>query len=375
MTATSGNPNAAPSDDGPANPTDSSARNTPLNAVVSIVVGVGLVIVAYIGFFRFPHILPAAPIAINLLAGLVLLTVSLAGLIIIFRALSLDDANAALGMPPGSVRALLALTLIVVFVVVASWELRGLYDPNSALKETAQIPNGKVEEFKLHNAGARMTVMPGPGDGQSTVTLYVPRDAEIQDLAKQVMTIVATVLVTVVGFYFGSNSAADAARTANATIRSVQAALSGSGQDGGAGAGAAAPPSATDLAKTSAAIGALAAAAQKKIADAEQQCQLLREAVTKAGDAGKPLQPSLTDAEKALLAMKAKAQALAADADRAKTAADAAAASVTPDKLKAGADRTAQLNTDATQANHDLDEAAKAFEAARQTILKQTAQG
>jgi hypothetical protein len=347
-----------------------------LSAAVSVGLGVGLVILAVIGFFLFPHTLPTAPIGVNLLAGLVLLTVSLAGLIIIFRALGLDDANAALGMPPGSVRALLALTLIVVFVVVASWELRGLYDPGSALRETAQIPNSRVDEFKTRNAGQRVAVVPGPGEGQSTVTLYLPRDAEIQDLAKQVMTIVATVLVTVVGFYFGSNSAADAARTANATIRSVQAALSASGQDGGAGVGAAAPASAADLAKTSATITALAAAAQKKVADAEQQCQSLRDAVTKAGDAGKPLQASLADAEKALLAMKAKAQALAADADRAKAAAaDAGAASATPDKLKASADRIGQLNTDATQANHDLDEAAQIFEAARQTILKQTAQG
>ena len=32
------------------------------------------------------------------------------------------------------------------------------------------------------------------------------------DLAKQILTVSATVLVTIIGFYFGSNSAAEATR-------------------------------------------------------------------------------------------------------------------------------------------------------------------
>ncbi len=74
--------------------------------------------------------------------------------------------------------------------------------------------------------------------------------------------------------------------------------------------------------------------------------------------------------------MQAKAQALATDADRATTAgADASGASVTTDKLKEIAQRLSQLQTDATQANHEFEQAATAFGAACEIIHKGTAQG
>ena len=66
-----------------------------------------------------------------------------------------------------------------------------------------------------------------------TLKIYLKRklDSTVSDLAKQILTISATVLVTIIGFYFGSNSAADAAR-------SVKDALSaGQSGDGDAGPG------------------------------------------------------------------------------------------------------------------------------------------
>src|SRR5438105_4531562 len=55
--------------------------------------------------------------------GFVVILLCLAGLVIINRALQLTVADAALGLPKGSVRALLAFSLVVVFVIVVSWSL------------------------------------------------------------------------------------------------------------------------------------------------------------------------------------------------------------------------------------------------------------
>jgi hypothetical protein len=108
------------------------------------------------------------PLAVAVLAGFVMLLVALAGLVLIFNALGLSDNTAALGLPAGSIRALLALGLVTVFVGVCSAELIGskTWDP---------------------------------------------------DTAKQMLAITATALTTIVGFYFGSNSANEAYSAANQT--------------------------------------------------------------------------------------------------------------------------------------------------------------
>jgi hypothetical protein len=106
------------------------------------------------------------PLAVGVLAGFLLLIGALAGLVVIFKDLGLSDPGSALGLPSGSIRALLALALVTVFVGVCSAEL---FDPG--------IPDS--------------------------------------DTAKQILSISATALTTIIGFYFGSNAANDAFSAAN----------------------------------------------------------------------------------------------------------------------------------------------------------------
>ena len=62
------------------------------------------------------------------------------------------------------------------------------------------------------------------------VKVYLKRDLpdkDAIDIAKQVITITATVLVTIVGFYFGSKTASDGVTTPGDTLKAVQMALAG----------------------------------------------------------------------------------------------------------------------------------------------------
>lgn len=112
--------------------------------------------------------------AILLSAGVIGLLLALAVVAVFFHGLQLNDKTEALGLPRGSVRAVIAIALILIFAIMSIY----LY---TAMSE-----------------GTPST--------------------ESSDLAKQLVTTVSTLVVAISAFYFGSNSV-QAATDSIATLR------------------------------------------------------------------------------------------------------------------------------------------------------------
>jgi hypothetical protein len=259
-----------------------------------------------------PFTATLAPAGLGVLAGFALLALTFAGLVLLFRSLRLTDPQAALGLPAGSIRALLALGLVIVFVSVATWILI-LRDP---------------------------------------------------DTTKQILTISATALTTIVGFYFGSNASSDAART----IAAITGLANGNG-DGGAKP--ATPPDPKVLAQKVSTIQATAEAAKRRLTElSDPSLDTLK---AEAGAA----QPTVLDqAVEAFQQMTTKYSACATDADRAGDALKSAQQPGADAKiLSDAAARIDQLTADSTAANHDFQTAAASFVAARDALLKSVAKG
>jgi hypothetical protein len=102
-------------------------------------------------------------IIVTIGACFLLLVLILSSLVLLFKALGLADSTAALGLPHGSLRGLLAAGLVIIFIATAS-----AYWASS------------------DNNGTQ----------------------------KQIFTIASTAFTTIMGFYFGSKGAADAHRAA-----------------------------------------------------------------------------------------------------------------------------------------------------------------
>ena len=100
------------------------------------------------------------------IAGVVLLLAVLALVAAVFGTLGLDDSKQPLGLPEGSIRAVIALALVVLFAILSIY----LFDKIS--------------------------------DSQAQIS------SEAKDLAKQLLTIIGTLMTAVAGFYFGAQSAA-----------------------------------------------------------------------------------------------------------------------------------------------------------------------
>lgn len=322
----SGSASSATSQAASAGSTGNSATGQPrkIEPVIAGAAGVLLLLVSaaacLVLFYRAGAATTGAtdvPIGIGVLAGIVLLLVSLAGLVLLFQALGLADDSAAFGLPTGSIRALLALGLVIVFVAVAS------------------------EVLIRH---------------------------DFDDQTKQVLTIAATTLSTVVGFYFGSNASTEAA---SKMADSLASQATGSGDTAPPPPQ---PPAPDQVAQKVTAIRSLATAA-RSAADqlGDPSFEALKAAVAAAPQppAGPP---GIDKAQDAYDRITKNLAAGTTDADRAEAALkewrDAGSDS---GKLPALATRIDQLSTDATGANHAFVTALADYKAERDALLKSIA--
>jgi len=355
-------------------PANGNVGSTPA-VVTGVLIGAILIVAALAGFLLSR---PTAPISVGLeaLGGLVLLSLSLAGLIIVSQALGLATPHQALGLPSGSVRALLAFSLVIAFVAIASWSLGDPVVDTKAVKPddtAAAIAAVMTDEQKLFPA-PRYTVVFNRASNAVEAAEVIDSEGRQQvfDLQKQIMTIIATALVTVIGFYFGSKSSSDAA----ATIANVQKQLVA--KNNGAAAVEEAPPdkppSLDDLQKVSAQIRAMATAAQtNRDALGADPLKDLQDAV--AGQTDTKLQSQLSDAQAALDELDKGVSATDTDADRSEEEVSKLDATADADTLTPSQGKLAGWLDDATKTDAAFTASLTRFTTARDAILAATAKG
>jgi amino acid transporter len=158
---------------------------------------------------------PEAALSLVFVATAVVLILVVCTLTIVFKRLRLSDDNEAMGLPRGSVRSVIALLLIMLFFISAIFlfnstkamptEARQLTGITS--EQYADLPaNEIVNAVSRTEAGATVyDVTLAPGSTNTTTS---------DDLAKQLVTTVATLVTAVAAFYFGANSVSTAHKEA-----------------------------------------------------------------------------------------------------------------------------------------------------------------
>lgn len=311
------------------------------------------------------------------IAGVALLSVTLVGIIVLSRAIGVADPTQALGLPAGSVRALLAFALAIVFVAAASWTLGGLFDPMGPLVAKTSLPADQLDGFLKPYQNDQYIVFKAEGeekDNKVSARVYLRREApqkDVIDIAKQIVTISATVLVTIVGFYFGSKSSSDATKSAGASLEAMRKSVVADQDESGAGTPAG-PATADGIRKAANTVTALAAATATKLQGlGASPLDDLKNAVAQ-GNGGEPLKEALASAEASFATM----------TDRAKAGQESGSQATQLAVIPDGADqatlnlintKTQSALSGATQANHEFEQAYAAFADARQRILAATA--
>ncbi|MFO1337732.1 MAG: hypothetical protein U1F53_05765 [Burkholderiaceae bacterium] len=159
-----------------------------------------------------------AILGIMLLFGAMTITSSL------FQSLGLADKNEALALPPGSVRAAIALSLVVLFATIAIMlfqtlaqdgapkRLEGLSDEEKTL--VLKQPGTRVMAVRKLPCTSAAASAPPPAPAAPAcydVEVAATPSSEAVDLAKQLLTLIGTLMTSVTSFYFAAKTAAPAA--------------------------------------------------------------------------------------------------------------------------------------------------------------------
>lgn len=170
------------------------------------------------------------------LIGLGLTVILMAILAIVYSVLGIENGTQALGMPEGSVRALLAFSLVLIFVCLGTFLFSAVNKRCESCAKTMSPVNDTLlsdlktnfivaaEQAKDDKGKLLYEQIPDPSDktGKGTmddvkhplysVVYYPKQDTNASDFAKQIFTTVATIFVSVVSFYFASQVTSSAVR-------------------------------------------------------------------------------------------------------------------------------------------------------------------
>lgn len=168
---------------------------------------------------KYPQVgLPLlAIVGIMILFGAMALTSTL------FARLGLANREEALALPAGSVRAAIALALIVLFAIIAIMLFQSLAEPyringlsEGDMKTILQEPRNRVlavRRMECANGLAVAGAVGVPGASASApacfdVHLVQPAGQEAIDIAKQLLILIGTLMTSVTSYYFAARTAA-----------------------------------------------------------------------------------------------------------------------------------------------------------------------
>jgi len=163
-------------------------------------------------------------LSILLVLSVILLLVFLTFTTVIFKYLGLSDRSQSLGLPEGSIRAVIALSLILIFMTSSIL----LYEEVEKHSGPAVYNSTNITQDQLDLIPRDEVVYIQRTIVQNNTTLFnVGRTMEKsragEDIAKQIITTVSTLVVAVAGFYFGSKAVGGAGGNVSAVpvIRSI----------------------------------------------------------------------------------------------------------------------------------------------------------
>ncbi|MGP0093063.1 MAG: hypothetical protein ACLPKB_24440 [Xanthobacteraceae bacterium] len=173
--------------------------------VVAVLALVG--IVAFVGRWWPTDPVLALPIAV--IGGVFVLLVTLALVAVAFALLGLADKSQALALPEGSIRAVIALSLVMLFTIVSIFLYNSLSN-SGTIQTIHDLTDQQQKEFVSKIPSANIVlVQPVSQDGSTKFTIYYQNSSHAaEDFAKQLLVLLGTLVTAVASFFFGANSVA-----------------------------------------------------------------------------------------------------------------------------------------------------------------------
>jgi hypothetical protein len=194
----------------------SGTRLLGIAAVLGGAVLVGAVIYGFITLYGQEGPSKGLEGVVLLVAGFVTVALLLYLGTLVLRALDMGAPGEALGMPEGSIRALIAMSLILIFAIIGI-QVFAAGAAGTELVSTG-LTQAQIDALRADGAivvsQALLTPVPAPPAAPLyDVTTRTVMTQEAHDFGLQLMTTVSTLVVAVAGFYFGSRAVSQATTT------------------------------------------------------------------------------------------------------------------------------------------------------------------
>lgn len=166
------------------------------------------------------------------IGGVTVLLVVLTCVAMIFQYFDLTDRDQALALPGGSIRAVIALSLVVLFAALTVFLYQGISTggPSNRIENLSESERDKFIESHQNVLDLQIVQIRASASSSATapiagytITYRNPNPPEATDFAKQLLVILGTLMTSVTSFYLG-------ARTASSAIGPVKAAAQDSAQ-------------------------------------------------------------------------------------------------------------------------------------------------
>lgn len=129
-----------------------------------------------------------------------------------------DQQSRALGLPEGSVSAVIALMLVLIFSITSVYLYQNVAESEQGITSTGLT----IDQVKQIDAASVISISAVPGTTPTTYDVRTKIDSTASnDFAKTSLNIIGTLLVAVVGFYFGARTSQTSTQKGAAIRKSI----------------------------------------------------------------------------------------------------------------------------------------------------------
>ncbi|TGD94892.1 hypothetical protein [Methylobacterium nonmethylotrophicum] len=172
--------------------------------IIILICGVMIVTVIFGGLILAlkdaPHSVLLPMISI---LGIVSLLLCLSGISYVFVKVKLDNKDQALGLPPGSIQSVIALSLVVLFAILSVFVLTAMGETKTRSLSGLSVPD---RDSQIARLGANFAGWQADANGTYTIFVQDPASAGRDDVGKQLIVLIGTLMTSAVSFYFGTRA-------------------------------------------------------------------------------------------------------------------------------------------------------------------------
>jgi hypothetical protein len=187
------------------------AELTPTKLKAGTLIAFLLIIVAFLGainYFVF-HDADGSEYSLPMLVidGAVIMIGVLGFASVVYALFGLDDKEQALALPEGSIRAVIAIMLIVMFAIMSIYLFNAI--STRSLQSVSNLTQDQVTQLKSDLNTHVMMVTEATDEakkGTFTVLFSEKANGDGTDIAKQLIILLGTLVTAISSFYFGSKA-------------------------------------------------------------------------------------------------------------------------------------------------------------------------